>query len=360
MLMGYIIPVFGDSTEAPQKENAGRILNLQEVYRIADVQDGYYFKSPRSIQVAPDGSLFVYDDEQFLKFDADGRFIKNLYKKGEGPGELNGILDFIITDDTLIVLQGQPNKILLMRREGEFIREFRPEPRMSKVCAFYNGRFVTARYSPPKMDKVGDEAKILDVSWTLGFISDDQTTEELELELPVRWFAKRIAEGRMMIANHIGDFLAEPYKEKYLVICHAEEYKLRLFDLDRKQIVKEFGRDYKRVRYQKADKEGRIEIRPEVNKFAPPVDHLNDVQKVFIQGENIWVMTSTIESGKGVLFDVFNEQGEYIDHFYLPLQPSVLAEALEELPITFQGDYMYIVEYDKDDIPTIVKYRMAA
>ena len=35
-----------------------------------------------------------------------------------------------------------------------------------------------------------------------------------------------------------------------------------------------------------------------------------------------------------------------------------LEEALEDLPITFQGDYVYIVEYDEDDIPTIVKYRM--
>jgi hypothetical protein len=106
--------------------------------------------------------------------------------------------------------------------------------------------------------------------------------------------------------------------------------------------------------------DAQVEIRPEVFRFAPPVKHLNDVQQLFIRGDYIWVMTSTIEPGKGVLFDVFNEQGEYVDHFYLPLQQSVIAEALEDLPLAFQKDHIYVVEYDEDDLPTIVKYRIAA
>ena len=248
---------------------------------------------------------------------------------------------------------------MLMSHDGEFIREFRPETRVSRLCAVHDGIFVTARYGTPKLDKVGDEAKIIDVSWTLGYISDNQTLEELEPEFPVRWFAKRIAGGKALIASHIAEFIAEPYKDKYLVICHAEEYRLRLFDLHQKQIVKDFGREYRRVRF-KQDDSGRVEIRPEVFRFAPPVKHLNDIQQLFIGGDYIWVMTSTIEPGKGVLFDVFNEQGEYVDHFYLPLQQSVIAEALEDLPLTFHKDHMYVVEYDKDDLPSIVKYRITA
>ncbi|UCC38496.1 MAG: 6-bladed beta-propeller [Candidatus Aminicenantes bacterium] len=352
-----VIPILCDTSESPKRENAGRVLKLQEVQRIEDAQADYYFKSPRDIQVAPDGSLYVVDEDQFLKFGADGRFIKNLYKKGQGPGELEGISDFIITDDTLVVLQGQPNKVMLMSHDGEFIREFRPEAIVSRLCAVHDGRFVIARYGPPKLDKVGDEAKIIDVNWHLGFVSDNQSVDELEIQFPTRWFAKRIAGGRALIASHIAEFLAEPYKDKYLVICHAEDYRLRLFDLDRKQIVKDIDRDYRRVRF-KQDKDGRVEIRPEVFRFAPPVKYLNDVQQLFIRGDDIWVMTSTIERGKGVLIDVFNEEGEYVDHFYLPLQQSVIAEALEDLPITFQGDYVYMVEYDEDDIPTTVKYRI--
>jgi hypothetical protein len=358
MVTGFIIPIHSNTGVGSEREDAGRVLNLYQVLRIEDSQADYYLKSPRDIQIATDGTLFVVDEDQFLKFDVNGHFIKNLYKKGQGPGELEGISDLIITEDALIVLQGQPNKILLMSHDGEFIREFRPVPRVSRLCAVHDGLFVTAHYGPPKLDKVGDEAKIIDVSWTLGYMSDNQNAEELELEFPVRWFAKRIAGGRALIASHIAEFIAEPYKDKFLVICHSEEYKLRLFDLGQKQIVKDFGREYRRVRFRKDDS-GRVEIRPEVFHFVPPVKHLNDVQQLFIRGDYIWVMTSTIEPGQGVLFDVFNEQGEYVDHFYLPLQQSVIAEALEDLPLTFQGDHMYVVEYDEDDLPSIVKYRIA-
>jgi hypothetical protein len=359
MAAGVVFPILGNTGGGFERKESGRVLKLQEVQRIEDIQAEYYLKSPSDIQIAPDGSLFVIDEDQFLKFDANGQFVKNLYKKGQGPGELEGISDLIITDDALIILQGQPNKVMLMSHDGELIREFRPEPSVSRLCTVHDGLIVAARYGPPKLDKVGDEAKIIDVSWTLGYLSDNQILEELELEFPVRWFAKRIAGGKALIASHIAEFIAEPYKDKYLVICHAEDYKLRLFDLDRKRIVKDFGREYRRVRF-KQDDSGRVEIRPEVFRFAPPVRHLNDVQQVFMRGDSFWVMTSTIEPEKGVLFDVFNEQGEYVDHFYLPLQQSVIAEALEDLLLTFQKDYLYVVEYDEDDLPSIVKYRIAA
>ena len=88
------------------------------------------------------------------------------------------------------------------------------------------------------------------------------------------------------------------------------------------------------------------------------MEHLNDIQQMFIRGENILIMTSTVDPGKGLLMDVFNIQGEYSDSFYLPLKQAVKAEALEDLPVAIQGDYLYIVEYDEDEIPSIVKYRI--
>ena len=146
---GLIIPILGNTGVGSEGEDDERVLNLHQVLRIEDVQADYYLKSPRDIQIASDGSLFVVDEDQLLKFDANGQFIKNLYKKGQGPGELEGISDLIISDDALIILQGQPNKIMLMSHDGEFIREFRPQPRVDRLCTFHDGIFVTARYGPP-------------------------------------------------------------------------------------------------------------------------------------------------------------------------------------------------------------------
>lgn len=356
MVMGYGTRINANEPESPVREDKGRILNLKEEMRIEDGQEDYYFKSPRGIEIGPDGSIFVLDDEQSLKFGPDGRFIKNLYKKGQGPGEFESISGLVITDDMLIVLQLQPDKFVLMTHDGKFLREFRPEIPAAKLIAVHDGRYITARSTDPKLDRVGDEPVLSDVFWTLGYVSEDGKVEEPDMQFPTRWYAKRIG-GRALIADHIGDFIVKLYKDRFLIICHTEKYSLKIYDLDRNEVAREFGREYRRVRYGK-DGSGRIEIRPAVFRPAPPVEHLNDIQQMFIRGDDIWVMTSTVDPRKGLLIDVFNIQGKYADSFYLPLKQAVKAEGLEDLPVAFQGDYMYIVEYDEDEIPSIVKYRM--
>ena len=213
----------GGELKSPQRENKGRVLNLEEVMRIEDGQEDFYFKSPREMQVGPDGSIYVLDDDQFLKFSPDGKFIKNLCKLGQGPGEFDRIHGYVITQDTLVALQRQPDKIVLMTHDGKFIREFRPDIPAGKLIAAQNGGYITARSTSPRLDKVGDEPVISDVFWTLGYVSEDKKVEEPDIQFQTRWYAKRIG-GRALIANHIGEFIAKPYKDKYRIICHTEEY----------------------------------------------------------------------------------------------------------------------------------------
>ena len=111
------------------------------------------------------------------------------------------------------------------------------------------------------------------------------------------------------------------------------------------------------MRY-RPDETGRVEISPGSFTLVPPVDHLNDVQKIFVQEDKIWAMTSTVDEDKGFLVDVFNRNGEYVDNFYLPVHLQVKVEGLSRHPITISGDELFIVEYDADGIPSLVKYKM--
>src|SRR4030065_204003 len=61
----------------PKAANAGRILQLTEVWKITDDGGEFYFKYPRNLQIAEDGSIFVADAEQLLKFSPEGKFLKN-------------------------------------------------------------------------------------------------------------------------------------------------------------------------------------------------------------------------------------------------------------------------------------------
>jgi hypothetical protein len=341
--------------EQPMSQNAGRVLQLKEELRITDSPEQFYFTSPHNIKVAPDGSLFILDEEQFLKFDETGRFIKNLFKKGQGPGEFERIGDYLFSDHEIVVIQGGPNKIVRLDMMGELIGEIRPEEPVSKLIACFKAEYITARSSFPKLEKAGDEPQIIDIAWSLKSVAENGSVEKPNLDFPVKWYAKRLRNA--IIANFIVDFTAKPFMDKFLVIYHTQEYMLKLLDLESRQIVRAFTREYRSVNW-KPEKTGRVETRPNIYTLVPPVDCLNDIQKLFIQEKTIWAMTSTMDEEKGILVDVFNFRGEYSDSFYLPLQHHVKIEGLNQHPLTIHGDSLFIVEYDENDMPLVVKYRI--
>ena len=63
------------------------------------------------------------------------------------------------------------------------------------------------------------------------------------MQFHICWYAKRTG-VRALIANHIGEFIAKPYKDKYLIICHTESYGLKLFNINTKKIEKDFNKEY--------------------------------------------------------------------------------------------------------------------
>src|SRR4030067_2650624 len=76
-----------ENPEKPTGINAGRVVSLKEVARIADEKGKFFFVQPFAVFTGHDGSVYVQEFKQLLKFDAQGRFVKNLLQKGEGPGE---------------------------------------------------------------------------------------------------------------------------------------------------------------------------------------------------------------------------------------------------------------------------------
>ncbi len=341
--------------DQPDDARAGRVLQLTKELTVSDEQGGYYFKSPKNIQIAPDGSIFLLDEDQFLKFDADGKFQANLFRKGQGPGEVEQIMDYIFTGDGIAVLQAQPNKIVLMDMQGEFLREIKPDDVCYRLFTFYDGRYYGAHNSRPQFDKLGDEPMILDITWNIRIASDTGVVEVTELNFPVSWYAQRIKSA--VIANYIVDFMALPAQERYMVISHTQKYLLKLLDLESGQVIREFSREYARIRM-KPDKTGKVEVRPDTFTLVPPVDHYNDIQKFFIIEDRIWVLTSTLDQEKGFLVDVFDMAGRYLDNFYLPFQDSIKQAGLARHPLTIHGGCVYVMEYDEDGIPTLVKYRI--
>jgi len=128
----------------PRAKNAGRVVVPVEVLSINDEGTGeYYFKALFGLTTGPDGSIVVRDRDQLLHFDANGKFLWNYFKKGQGPGEMQSAIAWFQTDRDIVV-QAYPPKFLWFDLKGNLEREMplsAKAPIFAPALASFEGKF---------------------------------------------------------------------------------------------------------------------------------------------------------------------------------------------------------------------------
>lgn len=110
------------------------------------------FGAPTSAAVAPNGDIFVSDGHngcncpasRIVKFNKDGKFIKEFGKKGTGPGDLD--LPHSLAFDAkgrLFVADRSNNRVQIFDQEGKFIAEWKQFGRPSSVFIYKEILYVT-------------------------------------------------------------------------------------------------------------------------------------------------------------------------------------------------------------------------
>ena len=335
---------------------AGRVLELREVFRISDGQSGFFFKSPENLQPAPDGGLIVVDEGQLLRFDASGKFVVNMFRQGQGPGELERIENYVTWGGDVLAFQRNPMKCVVTRLDGTFLREFKPDAPVFRLLGRYGDRLLAAMSSRIPVDKVQKpEGEMLDINWALQLMSDDGRVEATSLVYPTKFFAKRLPNA--LIADNVTFLLAAPVDDKLVAVANEGGYAIHIVDPERNLVLRTIRRDYRPVKY---EPEKTPDSDPGSRRsLAPPRDYFNDIQRLFVVDGSIWVVTSTLEPGKGVLIDVVSPAGENLDSFYLPLPKGVGLHALARYPLTISGRTVLVVEPLEDGRLQVVKYEIA-
>ncbi len=150
------------------------------------------------------------------------------------------------------------------------------------------------------------------------------------------------------------------WKERYLVVSHTEEYLLTLFDAESNQIIRKFKKKYPRIKAtEKNDNRPNLRINLWGKTFqAPKRKYLYDIEQLWVNGNELWVLTSKTEEGKGYVVDVFDISGVYTDTFYLRLPQEITNEYIGFVKMCIRGDFLYLVVKDENDLFIIKKYRM--
>ncbi len=332
----------------------------EEVLAISDEgTSDYYFKWPGGLRTGPDGSLLVRDWDQVLRFSKDGKFLQNLFKKGQGPGEMPNAGTAVATEKSTVVYSGYPSKLVYFDRTGRYEREIavRTEGRMSlSLIGYQAGRFYFESGEFPRTtgdpDVVDNPRAIVAVNEADGSIAPRATF------VTRAWVVTSPGGGGGMFP--VTNLIAVPFGGSLLALTHTEDYLVKLYDPAADKVVREFRRPYTRVKGEplsEAEKKGGIILNGQ--HYTRPERKLeNDVKNLLSRDGEIWAVTSTKDRAKGVLIDVFDGDGVYRDGFFLKLPDAAIANLLSPGRSVLDGDFLWVVEQSEDETFTIKKYRV--
>ncbi|HKS05370.1 MAG TPA: 6-bladed beta-propeller [Gemmatimonadaceae bacterium] len=113
----------------------GPLHDAVEVLRVAETSKETTFGQIQMIAPTPDGGLLIHDvkaaeGEAVRQFSPDGKFIRNIGRKGRGPGEYSvGFVAMAVAPNGTIVLREPFTGIKRYRPNGVFINEFASDRR---------------------------------------------------------------------------------------------------------------------------------------------------------------------------------------------------------------------------------------
>jgi hypothetical protein len=328
-----------ENPEKPLAKNAGRVLKLQEIWRITDEDGQFYFKYPGEMRISSDGQIFIADESELLKFSPEGKFIKNLFKKGQGPGEIESDFAYFIHNNEIYIYDFMTIKIIQTDLYGELIKQTRIEsgPYNGFYGVFKNWLVFLKDVFPLPAER---KSKLQDLPCSIRLVSPDAKIEKDNYVFQRQMFFQPngITSWTRWASILSGD-------GNRLYVSHTRDYLIEALDLDKGQVVVRFKRKYPSVKYKERGWEQGF-----YKKFnAPKIKYEIDVSGLSINKDSLWVKTSTNDKEKGDLFDVFDSQGRFIDNFYLGAGRTLLNS---------YGDTVFVLEKDQAENYRLIKYKI--
>jgi hypothetical protein len=337
-----------ENPKKPLSGKAGRVIQLKEISRITDEEGKFFFEQPFDVFTGRDGSVYVQEFKKFLKFDADGKFVKNLLKWGEGPGELNGNLTgVIVREDDIILYSSNINKLVRITTDGKFIedKKFSKGP-FGSLLGYHDGKFFMMKHvweDIPTMSGIYEQKNRLIV------VTDKEEVIETPFFLPTTVSRYIGWGGRFASIGGISRPMQLRESERYVFLFHTPEYLIKILDLEKSEIALSFRRKYERVRYVPIGK---------IPEGYPIPKYHNDLCRLLWYKERLWAVTSTFDKNKGILVDVFNREGQYLDNIYLPVFKIRRNNPQYYAPMAIAGNFLYVLEADEEDLISLIKYEI--
>jgi len=324
-----------ENPKKPLNPNAGRILKVKEILRIKDQGEEFFFKRPQFVKVSEDGFIFLHDSNQLLKFTPEGQFMKNLLKKGQGPGEIQQFVRYVLQGEDIFIYDSGNSKILHMNLEGKLLEEFHLTERYSLLLGLLGDHFILIKTN--FSDAEESTGNIVDYPMSIVVLTEN---EEVIKELPGAIL--RAYRGENIMVNWGRAVTVMSHDGRFCIWTDPEEYMITVLDIDTGEIASKFTRPYPRV---KAPKRTTDRPGPKI----PERKYVSDINYIYTFQGNILVWTSTFDDKRGMLFDLFDKKGTYLDSFWLNVRGTLIATNKNSL---------FFREYNEEGTVDVVKYHV--
>lgn len=334
----------------PLHPRPGRVLKVMEVLRIPIEGEGYFYEGARAIEIDKDGNLYINDSwtsarkSHLLKFSPEGRFLKDLYRQGEGPGEIQSSYDFTLNGSEVVLYDFMKRKIVVEDLSGNYKIQFnRDASPFDTLYGSYGEWLVFGRKVNP-LER--NTSRLYDIKNAIVFLSKDGKKERELCALNNQMFYISLSQGG-------GSMNWDPFEaavgEARMFINSTQEYRVQVLDLKTGKTEGVWTRDYPRVEHAPRDRERKF-----VSQFnAPKRRYENDISGLLVGGGFLWVRTSMESKDKGILYDLFDPEGRFADSFFIDIKGRVL-----RIAEGFLYASLYESDSDPNAIPALVKYRI--
>jgi hypothetical protein len=132
-------------------------------------------------------------------------------------------------------------------------------------------------------------------------------------------------------------------KTGYLYVSCARDYMIHVLDLNKGEVIRSFNRKYEKVCYEMSESEKDF-----TKKFnAPKKKYEEDIERLHLYKGLLWVETSTKDEKQGIMIDVFNDEGQFLDNFYLACDGSLMS---------VRDNFIFVSKSDEEGNYIIKKY----
>ncbi len=329
----------------PDYPRDGKVLDLliEELsIGLAEGPEEYMLNRPFDVKVADDGTIFVFDwgDVCIKVYDKDGKYLRTVGQRGQGPGDFGSLIYMVLSSDgKIFVMDSRLRRISEFNMTGEYLRGFPFEGFHKEMKTdsmnrlYYEKRFnKTATTDLPISEDFQEIEAVVqifrsDPSGENLFLFGDFEGEKVQI--------KRIGAESVMSLSSKYNIVWEINREGMLYEGFNQEYKIHVFDQHGKKILT-FGREYEPV-----TKEFRMDELVRKNTM-PAYDPR--IGWVFDDEGNLWISIYSEKEGE-VVYDVFSPEGLYIKQVVLPCRICEIKNGKVYSIVTTEEGFMAVKRY---------------